>query len=619
MKTINKIASALGVAAVAFGFSSCVSDLDLDPNNPNDITNVSDNIDEVFANLFFNFATYGPNGDTPVKGFDGGMASFQRAVFIAEELPTDEACWLWDPGDYGTINYGQITADLNCAYGFYSRLTVNVSLCNQFIQSFNNGTFNVDVNDAKYQDYVRQAKILRSGCYYYLMSLYNNPPYADETSAIGAEFSQPGRAAVYENVTSCLEEIVAYYKQNPSNTVYGYVGLDAAEAILAKIYLNGEVFANRADYDKCYAHSKAIIDRLGHGGMDGTGLAEWYPGLFAANNDKYVVGHPGSNVNEIIWTIPQNVPNLTSYSGATFLICGWIGTNGVEFTVGKPTSVRYDDPLEYVRRNEKYYAPEDLAKAEEEYAKVVKENEWKTIVSECKYNVNYSFDPKAVGYVSQDWFNANNGWKCMVARKSFVRKFEWNDVEMTSSPDIRTHHWLTYKYGFTVDNISLVGDDWGKNGYLAPKYSNWAYNDDGSIDYAGSADNQIPCGGDYAVIRLAEVYLMAAESTLKGGGGSQAEALQYVNNIRKRAYRENYTPWTSLSMNDLQEERCRELYGENNRRTDLIRWGMWTNGYTWDWKGGIKAGMNLPEYTKSYPIPSRVITSSTLKQIEGYN
>ena len=103
---------------------------------------------------------------------------------------------------------------------------------------------------------------------------------------------------------------------------------------------------------------------------------------------------------------------------------------------------------------------------------------------------------------------------------------------------------------------------------------------------------------------------------------TQAEALQYVNWIRERAYADapgdgaHY--WTSLSLSDLQNERCRELYQENVRRTDLIRWGLWTTGYTWEWKGGVASGTNLPEYTKCFPIPTRVMTASNFRQTAGY-
>ena len=564
---------ALGVSALCFGMSSCVNDLNLDPTNPNDITDVSNDIDRVFADIYMNFCTYGPNGSNQVNGFDGGMASFQRAMFIAEEIPTDEASWLWDPASYGTMNYGQVGPGLDCVYGFYSRLSINIALCNQFINSCNNGTFK-NVDQSKMDEYIRQARILRAGCYYYMLSFYDKVPYADENTTMGELPTQMPRAQVYELVTSDLEKIISEYAPN-QKPYYGFVGLDAAEAILAKIYLNGEVFAGRADYDKCYKHCKNIIDRLGHGGKYGNGLAYSYQGLFGANNKQYVVGNDGNEVNEIIWTLAQDDPNLMSYSGATFMAVGWIGTNGVEFTAEGA------EPDEIVN------------------------------------GVGYTFDKKATGWISSYWYNVNGGWKCMVARKSFIKKFEWLDAEMSESDDRRVALFQTQKHGFTVENPSLVGDDWGKNGYLAVKYSNWNYNEDGTL----SADQPTPkdqLGGDYAVIRLAEIYLTAAEAILQGGGGSQAEATQYVNYIRQRAYADKYVAYNSVNMSVLRDERCRELYTENVRRTDLIRWNQWCTGYTWEWKGGIATGTNLPEYTKLYPIPSRVMVSSNFDQTTGY-
>lgn len=640
MKTINKIFMTLGVAATALGFSSCVNDLDMSPVDPNVKTDVSKDMDAVFSDIYLNFATFGANGDSPVKDFDGGMAAFQRAIFTGEEMPTDEASWIWDPEKFGRLNYGYVTPDLPCVFGFYSRLIINITLCNQFIQNVQDGVF-ADSDSARAQEYVRQARILRGACYYYMMSFYENPPYADETTPIGAEPTQPGRAQIYSNVTSELEGIVEYYKANPTQTYYGFVGLDAAEAILAKIYLNAEVFSGTAAYDKCYAHSKAIIDRLGNSGKYGTGLAPTYAALFGANNQKYAIG--GSDaVNEIIWTIPASkyvnesgnvVENLTSWSGSTFMIAAWNGSNGAPVTIACPTKdAAYKDKkgedLLFTDDNDvqhiyKYTADDaEFEKMKSEYDEANKSNKtaWKTVVSKMVADVPYSFDPDATGHLAGEWFNATESWKCMVARKSFVRKFDWLDVEMSKSNDSRVAFWATSAEGFTPDNPSLVGDDWGQNGYIAIKYTNWVFDNDGEIDYKASAilPKTAPYGGDYAAIRLAEVYLMAAESILKGGGGSNAEALKYVNNVRQRAYGEHYTPWTSLSMSELQDERCRELYQENNRRTDLIRWNQWCTGYTWEWKGDFKTGTNLPEYTKSYPIPTRVITSSSLQQQKGY-
>lgn len=634
MKTFNKIFMTLGIAAAAFGLTSCVNDLDKSPVDPNSTTDVSKDMDRVFADIYLNFATFGANGNTPVQDFDGGMASFQRAIYIGEEMTTDEACWLWDPEVYGTINHGKVSSSLDAVFGFYSRLIINITLCNQFIQKVQNNEFDLpdEAAKARAEEYVRQARILRGGCYYYMLTFYNNPPYADESTKVGEEPTQPGRAEVYNRVTADLEDVVKYYTEHPTPTYYGFVGLDAAEAILAKIYLNGEVFANTNDYAKCYTHCKNIIARLGKGGYYGNGLARSYKALFGYNNDQYAIG--GANeVNEIIWDIPQSKTatseDLTSWSGATFLVAAWIGTNGVSTTVPYPTKdVKYKDVTDTndlvvedadgVKRLYQYCA------TDEEYNQVLAAynngdlKDWQKTVNDVVANKAYSFDPKAVGYVSSDWFNSNDGWKCIVARKSFVKKFEWLDVDMSVSNDSRVDLWQTSSHGFTANNPTLTGDDWGKNGYLAPKYSNWAYNEDGSINYLASPPNSTPFGGDYAVIRLAEIYLTAAEAILQGGGGSQAEALQYVNYIRQRAYGDNYTPWTSLSMSDLQDERCRELYSENVRRTDLIRWNLWCTGYTWEWKGGIASGTNLEEYTKSFPIPSRVMSASHLHQIEGY-
>lgn len=634
MKTINKIFMSLGVAATAFGLSSCVGDLDLEPNNPNEITNVSDDMDRVFADLYLNFSTFGPNGDTPVKDFDGGMASFTRAMSIAEEYPTDECAWLWDPASYGTINYGMVNPALDCVFGFYSRLMVNISLCNHFISSVNNGEFNLDeAGKERSLEYIRQARVLRGACYYYMLSFYDKIPYSDENTPVGAEPEQKPRAEVYRIVTTELEQVVADYNDASKGAkyatpYYGFVGVDVAEAILMKIYLNGKVFAGQDNYTECYRHAKNIIDRLGKGGLNNTGLAPNYQALFGSNNERYVLGNAGSNCNEIIWGLVQDDPHLLSWQGSTYQLSAWIGTNGVEVTMPVPTMTKYVndkgelDLDKYHETNEKYFEKqEDFDKAKEEYdkAKASEDTKWKTEITEEINNTYYSFDPKAAFYIAAQWYNAADSWKCLVARSAFVNKFEWNDTDKSVSDDMRTKLWVTSARGFASSNPTLVGDNWGENGYLTPKYSNWAYKENGEIDYVNSLEPKAQLAGDYAVIRLAEVYLSAAEAILAGSQeGTNAEALRYVNYIRERAYGDKYTPWTSLTMEQLRDERCRELYFENVRRTDLIRWDLWCTGYTWDWKGGVRTGTNLPEYTKLYPIPSRVLTSSKFEQTTGY-
>lgn len=640
MKTFNKIFLILGVAA-AVGMSSCVKDLDMQPVDPNEVTDVSQNINQAFAGVYLAYSTSGANGGTPVAGFDGGMGSFQRAIYIGEEMPTDESAWVWDPERYGRINYGYVTPDLEIVTGMYFRLICNIALCNEFIKNVKDGYFTGEGSENA-EEYARQARILRAGAYFYVLSFYENPPFALEDVPMGADPTQPGRAAVYDAMVSELENIVAYYKGNTTTTYYGFVGLDAAESLLAKYYLNGEVFAGRADYDKCLAHSEAVIGRLGHGGKYGNGLAPSYSCLFGANNQKYAIGG-SAEVHEVIWTLPSSryqnpdgtvVDNLTSWAGTTFLCAAWNKSNGTQVSLRVPTNdAAYKDKIgedllftdeEGVRHMYQYYGDATAyaeAKAAYDKAKGDDAEAWKYVVNDYINNVPWAFDPTASYHISTEWMNYSENWGCLVTRKSFVNKFIWNDTNQSQSDDTRVAFWQTSAHGFTPENKSLVGDDWGNNGYLAWKWTNWMFDDNGNIDYELSAERAPKtgaCGGDYAVIRLAEVYLMAAEAILQGGGGSQADAVKYVNYIRQRAYGDAYTPWSSVNMAALQDERCRELYQENTRRTDLIRWNLWCTGYTWDWKGGIKNGTNLPEYTKSYPFPTNVIATTSLKQQTGY-
>jgi hypothetical protein len=123
---------------------------------------------------------------------------------------------------------------------------------------------------------------------------------------------------------------------------------------------------------------------------------------------------------------------------------------------------------------------------------------------------------------------------------------------------------------------------------------------------------------DFPLFRLAEQYLIYAEAALQGGaGGSATQALAYVNLLRTRA---QATPLTSLTLQDVLNERGRELYWEGFRRTDLIRFNQFVEGtYVWPWKGGIQSGTSVAAFRKLFPIPSADISSNTnLVQNTGY-
>jgi len=138
----------------------------------------------------------------------------------------------------------------------------------------------------------------------------------------------------------------------------------------------------------------------------------------------------------------------------------------------------------------------------------------------------------------------------------------------------------------------------------------------------GAGPNGTHVDTDFPVFRLADAYLMYAELFLRGGGGTQTQALTYVNAIRQRAYGDatGDITGTGLTLDFILAERARELNWEAHRRQDLIRFGVYTgNTYLWAWKGGTLAGTSLDAYRALYPLPANeLIANPNLTQNTGY-
>ncbi|WP_242156275.1 RagB/SusD family nutrient uptake outer membrane protein [Aestuariivivens sediminis] len=132
---------------------------------------------------------------------------------------------------------------------------------------------------------------------------------------------------------------------------------------------------------------------------------------------------------------------------------------------------------------------------------------------------------------------------------------------------------------------------------------------------------------DFPVFRLAEIYLIYAEAVLRGGsGGNQSQALDYINQIRGRAYDNDPSSTlgnitlSELTLDFILDERARELYWETHRRTDLIRFNKLTTGsYLWAWKGGVEAGTSVDPKYNLFPIPTPdILANPNLTQNPGY-
>ena len=206
-------------------------------------------------------------------------------------------------------------------------------------------------------------------------------------------------------------------------------------------------------------------------------------------------------------------------------------------------------------------------------------------------------------------FGVGGGWGGIRTTKALVNLFADN----TGATDKRAMFW-TDGQKLEISDIGQFTDGWA-----IKKFSNVT-----STGAAAPHAHPDFVDTDYPLFRLADVYLMYAEATLRGGtGGDAATALGYVNALRARAYGNATGNITAgqLTLDFILDERSRELYWEGVRRTDLIRYGKFTGGtYLWPWKGKVQNGVATDSFRDLFPIPSNDLGANpNLKQNPGYN
>ena len=111
------------------------------------------------------------------------------------------------------------------------------------------------------------------------------------------------------------------------------------------------------------------------------------------------------------------------------------------------------------------------------------------------------------------------------------------------------------------------------------------------------------------IFRYADAHLMRAEAMLRSGdaGGALAE----VNELRVLR---DATPLGSVSLDDMIDERGRELYVEFFRRNDLLRFGQFTKN--WEFKDPAAVGDTNKNL---FPIPlTALLSNPNLVQNPGY-
>lgn len=203
-------------------------------------------------------------------------------------------------------------------------------------------------------------------------------------------------------------------------------------------------------------------------------------------------------------------------------------------------------------------------------------------------------------------YGVDGGWYGLRTTSAFVNKFADN----SGATDKRAQFYSAGQ-NLNISSLTTFTDGWA-----ITKFRN--------ISRTGGAGKSLTWTDiDFPIFRLAEQYFIYAEAVLRGGtGGDATTALGYMNALRTRAYG-NATGNISagqLNLDYILDERARELYWEGFRRSDLVRYGLFTTStYLWPWKGGVSGGTSISSNRNIFPIPSDdIVANPNLIQNPGY-
>ena len=555
---MNKFFKYIVCAAVAIvmsmGLNSCVKDLDVEPIDPslqNDVT-----AEQLFNKCYSVFATSGNNGgddNVDVAGLDGGFQHKFRQMWNSNELTTGAAICGW--GDEGISSYCHNSYDAShpMLRGYYYGLCIGITFCNQYLEVFNDYDATMSA----------EIRFLRAFQFYLLTDAFGNIPFTTKISGDNPE--QYSRAQVCEFIESELKDIIgegsgSQVLSDPMPKNYGQEGFGrvdkaAAWMLLARLYLNSQVYTGTPRWAEARDYAKKVMDssyKLFTNDYEGVGIDgvtrkfSAYQMLFMGDN-----GTNGAMV-EAVFPVIQYGTRTTSWGGSNFLICS-----------------TFDGDMH-----------------------------------------PYPYDATEVNGL----YN-NSTWGGNRARPELIKKF-FSDIEApeghaydvaAAAGDDRALFETEGRH-LNVENESDF-----KYGYATAKFTNFKCDGSKGSDIT-FADAQLM----YMRAAEAYLTYAEAVTRLAGSGAAPADAVDAINKVRERAHATKKASYSLNDILDewsrefyFEGRRRVDLirFGKFGGTTD----------YKWQWKGGAYAGRDFEAYRNVFAIPNDdILANHNLKQNEGY-
>lgn len=314
-------------------FSACTSDLDITPEDDNTFT-----AEEFYAQpnayrmavagVYGNLSMPGVNGATSssLSGVDAGTSQYGRCLWYLQNLTTDEVIWSYenDPGSRD-LQRNTWNSSNPIILGMFSRAMVGVAICNEFLRQTTDEKLSArGVTDAALladiADFRNETRVIRAMYYYNMLDLFGKAPLYDENSPLNSQGPQMDRPELFEHIKTELTAVLPSLKPARTNE-YGRVDQAVAHMILAKMYLNAEVYIGTPMYTDCVAELNQVI-------AGGYSLNTNYLNNFKADN------HTSP---EMIFTLESDGNATQNYGPTTVMINGQVGSleqNGAAIGVG---------------------------------------------------------------------------------------------------------------------------------------------------------------------------------------------------------------------------------------------------------------------------------------------
>ena len=538
---------------LCMGFVSCADELNIKPVDPlNHLTYTAEGL------LAKQYATLGLTGQKGPAGLpdisgDEGETGFIRTVFNLQELMTDETLWAYQSNDgiaqITSMDWDKNNPRVNWAY---QRLSFDITQYNYFI---------TEQTGILSEDKIAEVRFLRALNYYYFLDLYRKAPFKDTfDDNLPTEKSGKELYEWLDNELTTIEPLMAEVGAYNNSENFGRADRGAAYALHARLALNSAVYTDGQvkDYQKAIDYcNKILVDnagkyelcRVAKNGYSG------YQQLFMGDNDC----NPAA-MKEIIFPIRQDGVKTRSYAGTSYIV------NASTIT-GMPYASTTDPwkcLFARVDLVKKFFPNEDIPKATDE----------DLLSNPSKDQVIAKDSEKGIGTAD------------VIAQAKDDRALFYMGIGGCSDK-VRT----------LTPGDAITGP---LNGASFVKWTN--LHADGTAQH-----HQKFSDTDFPMFRLAEIYLTRAEAMYRLNG-SQA-GLADILEVQDRANRTLKA--TSVDEQTLIDEWCREFYMEGRRRSDLVRFGLFTGSkYLWSFKGGSEKGQGVPTKCNIYPIPGDEIKNN---------